>query len=384
MIDIIKPYPGEDQVSFAKRKAYFYRFLQPRFDGGIIRFNSLIKKSIPLDTHERDVIDSFWAQYLPMPLREQIVNYRYYDCYKGLKSPGNELFKYIPDTFFKTFVDEYFSNPQHSNPCDDKNMYDLYFHDIDRPKTLFRKMKNLYFDSSFNEITLNKVLRIAKDQPEIICKIAKFSSSGKGILIWNSAQDNESELVDFLQSTDYVICQEMFKQHAEISRLNPTSVNTLRLFTLLFQNEIHVLSAIVRMGRNASRVDNASKGGIVCGINSDGTLKDVAWTVHGEKFETHPLGFAFDSVTVPNYHECIDLVKSLAKRMSAISRMISWDLAINETGHPVFIECNFTYTGTESLQIPNGPLLGDLTDDVLKELFANSYTLKSIIKSYEK
>lgn len=69
--------------------------------------------------------------------------------------------------------------------------------------------------------------------------------------------------------------------------------------------------------------------------------------------------------------------------MSSISRLVSWDLAINEAGHPVFIECNLTWTGTVSLQIPNGPLLGDLTDDVLKEVFANSYTLNSIIKSFQ-
>lgn len=32
-------------------------------------------------------------------------------------------------------------------------------------------------------------------------------------------------------------------------------------------------------------------------------------------------------------------------------------------------------------QLCNGPIFGDLTEEVLKDVFENSYTLKSIIKS---
>ena len=381
--DIIRPYPGEDMFSFEKRKVYFNRLLIYRFEGCYSLLKEMLKKARPLDADERNHIDAIWSTYLPDTLRDEIIDYRHYVAYKGLKSEEDDLFKYIPDSFFKTFIDDYFTNPQESRPCDDKNIYDLYFHDVERPKVLFRKIKNIYLDAEFKEIALNDVIRIAKDHQEVICKVAKFSMAGYGILIWNSEQDDEAKLLDFLQSADYIICQAMLKQHSELSRLNPSSVNTIRIFTLLFQGEVHVLSAIVRMGVNGSRLDNASQGGIVCGIKPNGQLKDVAWNVFGDKFPTHPLGVKFNSVTIPNYHECIELVKSLAKRMSSISRLVSWDLAINEAGHPVFIECNLTFTGTESLQIPNGPLLGDLTDDVLKELFTNSYTLKSIIKSFK-
>lgn len=383
MIDcIIRPYPGEDEFSFEKRKVYFNRLLRYRFGVNGQRLKGMLTKAIPLSADERKRIDEIWAPYLPVALRDEIIDYRYYEAYKGLKSEEDDLFRYMPDSFFRTFIDDYFTNPQESRSCDDKNMYDLYFHDINRPKTLFRKIKNLYLDAEFNEILLNDVIKIAKQHHEVICKVAKFSMAGNGILIWNSDKDDETKLLEFLRSANYIICQEMIEQHDELGRLNPTSVNTLRMFTLLFQGKVHVLSNIVRMGINNSRLDNASQGGLVCGIKPNGQLKDVAWNVYGDKFPFHPLGMKFNSVIIPNYGECIELVKSLAKRMSSISRLISWDLAINKAGHPVFIECNFTITGTESLQIPDGPLLGELTEDVLKEVFANSYTLKSIIKSF--
>lgn len=381
--DIIKPYPGEDEILFAKRKAYFNRLLRCRFIGGENIVVGMLRRAIPLNFDEKKRIDEIWAPYLPAKLRDIIIDDRYYACYKGIKNQEDDLFKYIPDRFVRTFIDDYYTNPQDSRPFDDKNVYDLFFNDINRPKALFRKIKNLYLDANFNEISLKDVIKIGKSQPEVICKIAKYSMAGYGILIWNSERDDESKLMDFLQSADFIICQEMIKQHNELSRLNPSSVNTLRIFTLLFQGQVHVLSSIVRMGRNDSRLDNASQGGLVCGIKPNGQLKDVAWTLLGDRFDRHPNGVDFSSVTIPNYLECINLVKSLAIRMSTISRLVSWDLAINEDGHPVFVECNMTWTGTESLQIPNGPLFGDLTDDVLKEVFANSYTIKSIIKSFQ-
>ena len=383
MVDIIKPFPGEDSEAYIRRRAYFNRLLRYRFHVGDERLKIMLKKAVPINADEKRKIDEIWAPYLPLELRDLIVDYRYYDCYKVLKSEEDDLFKYIPDSFFKTFIDDYYTNPQHSAPCDDKNYYDLFFYDIDRPKTLFRKIKDLFLDANFNEITLKDVIRIAKEHQEVICKIAKFSGGGNGVIIWSSEQDEETKLIEFLQSYDFIVCQEMIEQHDELSRLNPSSVNTLRMFTLVFQGEAHLLSSVLRIGINDSRFDNASLGGLACGIKPNGQLKDVGWNIIGEKFTEHPRGIAFNSVTIPYYHECINLVKSLAKRMSSTSRLISWDLAISKTGHPMLIECNFTITGTESLQIPNGPLLGDLTYDVLKDVFANSFTLKSIIKSFQ-
>ena len=194
--DIIRPYPGEDVFSFEKRKVYFNRLLRGRFTE--IRLREMVKKAVPLETDEKNRIDAIWAPYLPVALRDKIVNYRYYEAYKGLKSEEDDLFKYMPDSFFKTFIDDYFTNPQDSRPSDDKNIYDLYFHDINRPKVLFRKVKSLYLDADFNEISLNDVIKIAKDHQEVICKVAKFSMAGYGILIWNSEQDDEAKLLDFL------------------------------------------------------------------------------------------------------------------------------------------------------------------------------------------
>jgi len=48
--------------------------------------------------------------------------------------------------------------------------------------------------------------------------------------------------------------------------------------------------------------------------------------------------------------------------------LVSWDIAINKNNEPVLIEYNLSYQGTINSQIANGPLFGDLTDDVLAEV----------------
>lgn len=50
-------------------------------------------------------------------------------------------------------------------------------------------------------------------------------------------------------------------------------------------------------------------------------------------------------------------------------------------GQPSLIEANFSGVELDFHQLCNGPIFGDLTEEVLKDVFENSYTLKSIIKS---
>lgn len=381
MIDLIKPYPGEDDISFTKRKAYYIRIVKRRLNYGDRVISLYSPNGIPITESEREDIDAFWEKYFSPELRDIFVDYRCYYVFKNVKNENQPLNHYIPDTFYYAFIDDYFTNPQHSRPCDDKNLYDLYFHDINRPVTVFRKTNGFILDGNYHEISLRDAINKCKEEKEVILKKGKFSEGGRGIIFWN-AQQQEDDLLTFLEESQDVVCERIIKQHAELSRINPTSVNTVRIMTLSFRGKVHVLSSVLRMGVNGARVDNASQGGIVCGVNPDGQLKKVAFNTYAMSFYRHPQGVEFESVTIPNFSECVELVTVLAKRFSSLSRLISWDLAIDEFGHPMLIEFNLSYGELDFHQFCNGPIFGDLTEDVLEEVFNNSYTLKSILKSF--
>lgn len=376
----LKPFPGESSVSFDKRKAYYHRVLSPRLAYGRDCLENKLKNSISISDSEREEIDAFWAPYLTAEQRNKFIDYRYYDVYKKVLREGERLCEYMPEDFYALFIDEYFGNPQHSNPCDDKNLYDLYFHNVNRPRTIFRKVKNMFLDKEYDEISLDEAIAMAREQGEVIIKPSRFSYSGRGLIFWSPSRDDESIIKDHLINCGDVVCEEVLKQHPEMSKLNPTSLNTVRIMTLIFQGKVNVLSSVVRMGMRGKRVDNFTNGGIGCGIKSNGQLKNVAYDYQANRYDKHPSGTIFESVTIPNYNECIELVTHLAKQIYAISRLISWDLAIDESGHPSLVEMNFP-GGLDIHQLCNGPIYREMTEDVLTEVFNNSYTLKSIIKS---
>ena len=338
----------------------------------------------PMDVSRKEEIDAFWDKFIKPEQRDLIVDYRFYDVFKNLnKDKGHRLSYYIPDTFYYAYVDEFFTNPQHSAPCNAKTLYDLYFHDVNMPKTIFRKEEGFLLDSDYNSISLKDIILKSKDEGEVVLKIAKFSSGGHGIMFWNSAVDSEEQFVNILNSSENIICQEVIKQHALLSVLNPSSVNTIRLFTFAFQGKIYMLSGFIRFGGKGSRVDNAHSGGLACGLENDGRLKAAAFDLSANRYDYRPDGIPLDQIVVPNYEKCVEIAIKLAKRCVSITRMVSWDFAIDEKGEPILIEMGVSFGGLNFHQICNGPVFGDMTEDVMTEVFNNSYTLNSIIKSMQ-
>lgn len=146
--------------------------------------------------------------------------------------------------------------------------------------------------------------------------------------------------------------------------------------TLLFNNKVQILSSVFRMGVNSSRVDNASSGGIVCGIEENGQLKNIAYDTKGNRYDCHPQGMNFADVVIPNFHECVDLVKQLAPRFVSVSRLISWDIAIAEDSHPILIEANLSFGEIDFHQMNNGPIFGEMTDEILDYVINNNKFIK--------
>lgn len=379
----LKPYPGESEISYIKRKAYYYRMIVPRIKHGNNSYEEKREHTKPISNKQRNEIINFWSDFISPDLRSKLIDLRFYDIYNNIIGETESLNKYIPDSFYYVFIDEYYTNPQHSIPCDDKNLYDLFFHDIRCPKVLFRVMHDMLLDENYNQISVEDAIAMAREQGEVIMKQSHFSGSGLSICFWNSATDDESIIKDFMKNAHGIVCQALIKQHRALSRLNPSCVNTVRIITFEFHGTIYILSKLMRMGVNGSRVDNCYGGGLSCGIKPNGQLKKIAYDNSANVYLKHPQGTVFESVIVPNIDECIDLSIELAKRFCSVSRLIYWDFAIGEDGHPILIEFNVSGGSSDVHQLSNGPIFGDLTKEVLKDVFANSYTLNSILKSMQ-
>ena len=189
--------------------------------------------------------------------------------------------------------------------------------------------------------------------------------------------DNISIEEILMQYDKNYIVQELVKQNEDLNKIHSKSINTIRVISLLRNGEVIILSSVLRMGMNDSRVDNFSSGGVACGIDENGCLKKYAYNKKGEKFEEHHPGFKFEGYEIKGYEKIIEIVKEQHKRFGHF-KLISWDFAINENYEPVFIEFNLKRGSVRLHQMCNGPIFGDLTDEILEEVFKNKIQLDKI------
>lgn len=296
----------------------------------------------------------------------------WFALYKSINiSGGGDLSLYIPDDFYYMYVDSFFANRKDCIALDDKNLYDLLFHDVPQPRTIARRIGGVYLTPDYSKICFDEFVRLCAVEKKVVLKKSIDSNGGKGILFFDIETDPVEKLKDWIMSKDNIVVQEAIKQHPELDRLHPQSINTIRIITFVF-GEVHVLSSVLRMGVGGALVDNASSGGIVCGILPSGRLKPEAFDVNANRYESHPSGVRLEEISIPNFNCCLELCKRLALRLVQFSKLISWDIAINREGTPILVETNMSWGELDFHQMCNGPIFGELTPDVLNYLFENN------------
>ncbi len=194
---------------------------------------------------------------------------------------------------------------------------------------------------------------------------------GKGVFFIDK-KTSLSEIEEMVKKciNDDIVVQKVLSQSKVLSTINASSINTIRLLTLLRRNgTVKICSIVLRMGVGGSKVDNASSGGIVVGVDEDGRLKDVAYNVKGERFFEHPDShIKFNDFFIPNFDKIKQIVREQAVNLPYF-RLVSWDIAIDENNEPVLIEANLCRGELDFHQLTNGPVFGDDTEEILNEVF---------------
>lgn len=305
-------------------------------------------------------IRAYWKPYVS---RINTDWHCYYSSHNGVVDV-----RYIPGDLYSTKIDQHFNNKRFSRGVNDKNYNDIWFPNVKQPLTVARKINDIYYDANYDIIKKDDVISLCMKCENLVIKPAVGSGKGRGIVFWNIDHGDSALREVIFEGCANLVIQAQVRQHKDLSMIHASSLNTVRAITLLINDEVHLLSAVLRMGINGSSVDNESAGGIHCGIEESGQLKDVAYSVYGEKYDTHPQGFRFSNCIVPSYDRIRNLVLTEQKKLAHF-RLISWDVAVDEDGTPVLIEANMRDGSSGLHQIDNGPLFGDLTEDVLKEVF---------------
>lgn len=279
---------------------------------------------------------------------------------------------YIPQDIYVAYIDPYFNNLREAKYIDNKCYYDSLFHRVPQPVLILKRMNGIWLDGNGKPVGASERKEIISAECEgMFVKEAQVSAGGHGVLFVKPTITAYDEIMNFANNikTDIVIQREL-KQHADFAKFNSSSVNSLRIYSILDKNgSVKIYSAVLRIGVGDVKVDNYASGGVSCGITENGCLRKYAYNKKGERVEKHPYtGVVFEGYKIPSYDKAVALVKNTHPTLPHF-RSVSWDIMINEEGNPILIEANLCRGGIDLLQLSNGPLFGEDTKAILDEVF---------------
>lgn len=213
-------------------------------------------------------------------------------------------------------------------------------------KEIFNEIFKKYLKRDYIVINKNnkaEFMKFINKHTEIICKPVD-GSGGHGITKYVIDKDTDKDaLYENILISKSTLCEECIKQHDEINKLYKDSVNTLRLFTFITdQNDVVILNSIFKIG-NGGVTDNFSSGSMYTFLNEEGKIIAPAIDQEDHYYSVHPLTKAeITGFTVPMYEEACQMVKDASKLVPKV-RYVGWDVAITNDG-PVIIEGN-SYPG---------------------------------------
>lgn len=342
-------------IKYNKSKKQHFRNIESMRSGGM--FTKLSSK-------QEKEIQEYFLKYFGKKVNLKWHEYFYY---------VNKDFspKYMPTYIYYGKIIPKLNDSRIGVVYSDKNMIGkLVGGRVKYPKTYTKAINGVFYvDDSI--VSKGDAIAACLDIKDGIIKHSIESSQGKSVLRFKSSNGNVDgkdcpktmqELFDSYK-TNFVV-QDAIQQHPEMMKLNPTSLNTIRVMTYWSKKGIVALYSVVRMGRLGSVVDNASAGGIYCGVNPDGTLKEEAYTlspltVH-KKTDT---GIILKDFKIPMY----DKIKAKAIELHQqlpYSKFIGWDLCLDADNEIELVEINANCPGL--FQAATGPAFGDYTEEILE------------------
>ena len=349
----------------------------------------ILKKTISLDTKpvmsHRDLRKYFEPElrdaekYLDTLTEQQTADVLdFWNHYSILESAGWAAYytartgvfdvRYVPHDLFYAEIDRILNNPVRAYGLDDKLLYYSLFPKECQPRLLAAKIAGILYDPEHRVITAQEVRRICEDEGDIVVKPPIMTCGGTGVMVLHLTADSK-QFEKLINASHDVIIQSKLRQHPDIAVFHPQSVNTVRLLTYLRENgEVVVLSSVLRMGAGDMQVDNVGSGGLTCGVRADGSLNETGFDNAGYRIAKHPDGVAFAGHKIPCYRKICEMSCELHYHLPQFA-MLSWDIMVNENSEPIIIEINIGKPSIDFMQLNNGPLFGDYTEEILDRTY---------------
>lgn len=228
---------------------------------------------------------------------------------------------------------------------------------FDTPETLALLRRGVVYDVATQQKT-DLPTFLARHQGDLFIK-DREGHGGEGAFLVNVSEAGCSlngkpatrdEIIAKLRSLTYpALIQKRLVQHDRMAALNPSSINSLRVVTMLGRNcpEAVSLATAIRIGAAGNIVDNLSGGGYCAGVDqASGGLCAIPRSKAGAQLSAAPLGLdTLEGYSIPHYDEAVRHCLQLHEMIGPAPITIGWDVAIGPEG-PVILEGNMFWDPT--------------------------------------
>lgn len=202
----------------------------------------------------------------------------------------------------------------------------------------------------FNSLVTNK---LSQPTNKLFIK-PTGNCGGAGILVLKKQNDNLilngkpigslDELYASMDKSATYVVEENIIQSEQLSKINPSSVNTIRVVVQREGDSMQIRTTILRMGRTGKEVDNSAQGGISISIDPQtGAFAESATAEHGGGYiPCHPdTKYKFKGNGIENWGVVKTEIESIANKLIDFND-IALDIAITST-KAIIVEFNFRY-----------------------------------------
>lgn len=312
-------------------------------------------------------IKKYWGEY------SVSVNdcnwHRYLYALTNIKSP-----EFVPENIFHLDVLPYFNQLNIYRAWTDKSYLSIILgDDIPTPKQIITNINGQYYDGKLCAISKFEARRIVSDYKKLVIKPTIDSGEAKGVeLIDSSVGGINLDNIERDHESNFTV-QVPVKQHKTMNILNSSSVNTMRITTMMWKGEFYLLSSFLRVGQEGSFADNEGTNRCFVGVDESGHLSEEGVSYKYQKVNKCPNGVAFSGFTIPGYEYVYDLLKKAHGKFTHF-RLVFWDVCIQENGHPLIIEANLCGPDVGILQSCCGPFFNKLSRRLQDEILSSIST----------
>ena len=276
---------------------------------------------------------------------------------------------FMPADFYYTDILPYMNNGKQHYGLMNKGYLDYLFSDVKRPQTVVLKTEGVYMDEKRNVIREEDAVGLCRERGGVLfLKRSTDSKYGKGIFVFEPGSCTDEEILDtYREAGSSFIVQEKIRQHPQIESINSSSVSTIRILSLLLDDEVTVESAVLRVSGPDMPYVTVHDGGFYAEILEDGRLYAKVYDNNGAWFDDGKGSFD-GSFVMPSMDKVYGEVRRIHPRIAHF-KCVGWDFAVDDQGYPVMIEFN-AFPGLDCSQMTCcKPIFGDKTDWILEDYF---------------